>query len=115
MLEVINPPADQIYVSDSQPIGYIVTESAHIGYKARLWKIVTENGKEVSRTQVNSSSYKMVPRSATVGTATADPVAYEEIMAAIGTANVDHVKNVIANLTAQNAENTGEGEQAGAE
>ena len=42
----------------------------------------------------------MVPRSATVGTATADPQAYEEIMAAIGTANIDHVKNVIAILTA---------------
>lgn len=99
VLEVINPPADQIYADASQPIGYIVTESAHIGYKARLWKVVTENGVEVSREQVNSSSYKMVPRSATVGTATADPQAYEEIMAAIGTASIDHVKNVIALLT----------------
>ena len=100
VLEVINPPADQIYADASQPIGYIITESAHIGYKAQLWKVVTENGVEVSREQVNSSSYKMVPRSATVGTATADPQAYEEIMAAIGTANIDHVKNVIAILTA---------------
>ena len=100
VLEVTNPPADQIYADASQPIGYIITESAHIGYKAQLWKVVTENGVEVSREQVNSSSYKMVPRSATVGTATADPQAYEEIMAAIGTANIDHVKNVIAILTA---------------
>ena len=59
-----------------------------------------EDGKEVSRTQVNSSSYKMVPRSATVGTATEDPQKYEEIMAAIGTSNVDHVRNVITILTA---------------
>ena len=103
VLETINPPADQIYASTSQPIGYIVTESAHIGYKARLWKVVTENGVEVSRTQVNSSNYKMVPRSATVGTATDDPNAYEEIMAAIGTANIDHVRNVIGMLTAQPA------------
>lgn len=102
VLEVINPPADTIYADASQPIGYIVTESAHIGYKAKLWKVVTENGVEVSRTQVNSSSYKMVPRSATVGTATDDPVAYEEIMAAIGTNSVDHIKNVIALLTNQN-------------
>lgn len=100
ILEVINPPADTIYPDPSQPIGYIVKEGAHIGYKAKLWKVVTENGTEVSRTQVNSSSYKMVPRSATVGTATADPAAYEEIMAAIGTANIDHVQNVIALLTA---------------
>lgn len=101
VLETINPPADTIYPDGSKPIGYIVTESAHIGYKAKLWKVVTENGKEVSRTQVNSSSYKMVPRSATVGTATADPNALNEINAAIGTANIDHIKNVIALLTAQ--------------
>ena len=98
ILEVINPPSDNIYADASRPIGYIVTESAHIGYKAKLWKVVTENGVEVSRTQVNSSSYKMVPRSATVGTATDDPQAYEEIMAAIGTGSIDHVKNVIALL-----------------
>lgn len=98
VLEVINPPSDTIYADASQPLGYIITESAHIGYKARLWKIVTQDGVEVSRTQVNSSSYKMVPRSATVGTATADPYAYEEIMAAIGTGSIDHVKNVIALL-----------------
>lgn len=99
VLEVINPPADTIYADASQPIGYIVTESAHIGYKAKLWKIVTEDGVEVSRTVVNSSNYKMSPRCATVGVATSDPVAQAEIMAAIGTANIDHVKNVIAILT----------------
>lgn len=99
VLEVINPPSDTIYADASQPIGYITTESAHIGYKARLWKIVLQDGVEVSRTQVNSSSYKMVPRSATVGTATDNPQAYEEIMAAIGTGSIDHVKNVIALLT----------------
>lgn len=101
VLEVNQPPADIIYPDPGQPIGYIVYDSAHVGYKAQLWKVVLEGGKEVSRTQVNSSSYKMVPRSATVGTATADPAAYEEIMAAIGTGSVDHVKNVIAILTAQ--------------
>ena len=109
---MIPPSADQIYVDASQPIGYIVSDSAYTGYKAKLWKIVMENGVEVSRTQVNTSNYKMVPKSATVGTATADPAAYEEIMAAIGTGSVDHVKNVIAILTAQAAENSVEvGEQ----
>lgn len=106
ILEVINPVVDQITPDASQPIGHIVTDSAYIGYKAKLWKVVTEDGVEVSRTQVNSSNYKMVPRSATVGTATADPNAYAEIMAAIGTANIDHVKNVIAILIGQNAVTT---------
>lgn len=107
VLEVINPPADMIYQDPNQPIGYIVKDGgAHIGYKARLWKVVTENGQEVSREQINSSSYKMVPRSATVGTATADPNAYNEIMAAIGTGSIDHVQNVIAILTAPPAQPT---------
>lgn len=100
VLEVINPPADTLYADASKPLGYVTQSGAHIGYKAQLWKVVLEDGREVSRTQVNSSSYKMVPRSATIGTATEDPVAYEEIMAAIGTNNLDHVKNVIAILTA---------------
>lgn len=104
VLEVINPPSDIIYADASQPIGYVVKDSAHIGYKARLWKVVTENGVEVSRTQVNSSSYKMSPRTATVGVATSDAHDYEEIMAAIGTGSVDHVLNVIAYLTAPKSE-----------
>jgi vancomycin resistance protein YoaR len=99
VLEVISPTTDQIYADSSKPIGYIVSDSAHTGYKARLWKVVTENGVEVSREQINSSTYKMTPRSATVGTATDDPNAYNEIMAAIGTGSIDHVKNVISMLT----------------
>lgn len=101
VLEVNYPPADTIYADASRPLGYVSDSgSPHVGYKAQLWKIVTENGREVSRTQVNSSSYKMVPRSAVVGTATEDPSAYEEIMAAIGTGDVNHVRDVLAILLA---------------
>lgn len=111
-LEVNIPPRDEIYADASKPIGYIVSEGAHIGYKAKLWKVVKENGKEVSRTLVNSSTYKMVPRSATVGTATDNPAAYEQIMAAINSGSVDQVKAVIAALTTQAASNSVEvGEQ----
>ncbi|MCM1187155.1 MAG: VanW family protein [Lachnoclostridium sp.] len=99
ILETTMPQADEIIADPAQPLGYIAKEGAHIGYKARLWKIVTENGVEVSKTQVNRSTYKMSPRSAVVGVATADSHAYEEIMAAIGTANIEHVEGVIARLT----------------
>ena len=111
ILETIMPPADMIYQDAAQPIGYFLNgQSAHIGYKSRLWKVVMEDGKEVSREQVNKSNYKMSPRSATVGVATADPNAYNEMQAAIGTGSIDHVKNVIALLTGQAAaaQNTGE-------
>ena len=101
VLEVNAPPFDTIYADASRPLGYVSDSgSAHVGYKAQLWKVVLENGVEVSRTQVNSSSYKMVPRSATVGIATEDPRAYEEIIAAIGTGDVNHVKDVLAILLA---------------
>lgn len=94
------PDTEIIYPSESSPVGYVSVQSAHIGYKANLWKVVYENGQEVSREMVNSSVYKMAPRSATVGVATADPNAYNEIMAAISTNNIDHVKNVAAALAA---------------
>lgn len=104
------PDTEVIYVNESAPIGSISVQSAHIGYKANLWKIVYENDQEVSREKINSSSYQMVPRYATVGVATADPNAYNEIMAAIATNNIDHVKNVAAALAAAAAPPPAEGE-----
>lgn len=99
VLEVTQPGADVITADASQPIGYIVTSGAHTGYKARLWKITYENGVEVSREQVNSSTYKATARSATVGVATADENAYNQIMAAIATSSIDQVNATIAALT----------------
>lgn len=94
------PDTEVIYTDASLPVGSVTVQSAHIGYKANLWKVTYENEQEVSREMVNSSVYKVAPRSATVGIATADPNAYNEIMAAISTNNIDHVKNVAAALAA---------------
>lgn len=94
------PDTEVIYTDASLPVGSVSVQSAHVGYRANLWKIVTENGVEVSREQVNSSSYQVTPRTATVGVATADPNVYNEIMAAVATNNIDHVKNVAAALAA---------------
>lgn len=68
-----------------------------------MWKVVTENGVEVERTQVNSSSYKMVPSSYHVGVATADPNAYTAIIDAINSGSVANVRNVIAIVAQQQA------------
>lgn len=99
VLEVIEPTIDLITADASKPLGYVSTESAHIGYKARLWKIVKQDGKEVSREVVNNSKYNVSPRSAVVGVATDEAWKYEEIMAAIGTYDLDHVRVVIGLLT----------------
>ena len=94
VLERINPDTEVIHADASRPVGYCSVQSAHIGYKAQLWKVVRENGVEVSREQVNSSSYMKAPRSATVGIATEDEGAYNAIMAAIATNSIDEVKAV---------------------
>lgn len=94
VLERTVPDTEVIYTDASLPVGYCSVQSAHVGYKARLWKIVKENGEEVSREQVNSSSYMKAPRSATVGVATEDPGAYNAIMAAVASGSVDQVKAV---------------------
>lgn len=100
VLEKHVPETDEIVADPSQPVGVISTSSAHIGYKAKLWKVVKEDGVEVSREQVNSSSYKMTPRTAVVGTATADPNVSAQINAAIATSSIDQVKATIANIQA---------------
>ncbi|MBE5869002.1 MAG: hypothetical protein E7293_08620 [Lachnospiraceae bacterium] len=100
ILQIIAPGPDVITADATKPLGYIDVDSARTGYKSRLWKIVKEDGVEVSREQVNSSSYKMSSKTAIVGVATEDPNAHNEIMAAVGTGSIDHVKNVIAILTA---------------
>ncbi len=90
------PGPEVINIDQAQPVGFVDVQGAYTGYKSQLWKIVTVDGVETSRTQVNSSNYKMVPRTATVGVVTADSNAYNEIMAAIATGSIDHVRNVAA-------------------
>lgn len=102
VLEKNVPPTEKI-IPTGDPIGYVNVQSVHIGYKARLWKVVKENGVEISREQVNSSSYAAVPRTATVGTATSDPVAAAQIQEAIATGSIDQVKAVAGAILAQQA------------
>lgn len=101
VLERIAPDTEVIHTDASRPVGYCSVQSAHIGYKAQLWKVVRENGVEVSREQVNSSSYMKAPRSATVGIATEDEGAYNAIMAAVATNSIDQVKAVAGAYKAQ--------------
>jgi len=100
ILSETRPDSDAVIADGSQPIGYVKVQSVHVGRSAKLWKITKENGEEVSREEVNSSSYKMVPRTATVGTATSDPVAAQLIQSAIATNDIDHIKSVAASLKA---------------
>jgi uncharacterized protein YabE (DUF348 family) len=63
------PGPDVITEDKTKPVSYrVTTQSAHTGYTAELYKIIYENGVEVSRTRVNKSTYMASPRYVTVGT-----------------------------------------------
>ena len=94
------PEGDKIIADPGAPIGSITTQSAHTGYTGKLWKIVTVDGKETERTEVNRSTYQPTPRTATVGTASDNPTAQAMIQSAIATGSIDAVKATIGELNA---------------
>lgn len=68
-VETIQPGKDIITKDASQPEGYEkVTQQAHVGYVANLYKVVYENGVETSREKINYSKYNAEPRHVIVGT-----------------------------------------------
>lgn len=69
------------------PAGTITRTSgaAHTGYTAKLWKIVTVDGVEESRTEFNNSKYRVTNNTYEVGTASSDPAAAGAIAAAVAT------------------------------
>jgi vancomycin resistance protein YoaR len=100
-LTTTQPDYEVITASTSQGIGYVSVESAHVGYTAQLWKIVTENGVEVSREVINKSTYKMSPRTAVVGVNTDNPVYAERIQAAVASGSIDICKAEAAAIKAE--------------
>lgn len=91
------PEGEDIFTDSSKPVGSIEVQSAHIGYTANLWKVVTENG-ETTRELVNYSVYKPAKKYAIVGTATDNSAARSAIDAAIASGSIATVKNAIANI-----------------
>ncbi len=114
VLETTPASADQYVTDPSHALGYVGTQSAHLGYKAQLWKVVTENG-ETTREVVNSSNYKMVPKIITVGTGGADGTAVSQLQTAIATGDVGTVKAVASALAAAGSAAGTEGAEAAAQ
>lgn len=90
------PEGEKIIPDPASPVGHVDVQSAHIGYVAQLWKIVTVDGVEESREVFNKSTYAPSPRTATVGTATADPNVAAAINAAIASGSIDNCRAVAA-------------------
>ena len=82
----------------SQPVGVVsrTSDIPHDGLKAVLWKIVKENGKEVSRTQFNSSVYRATDATYTVGTKSDSAEATAALQSAIATGDLSKVQTAAA-------------------
>lgn len=73
---VSSTPAGEKFVASGDPVGTIKkASSGYTGMKAKLWKVVYENGVEVSREVVNNSSYRASAAVFNVGTASDNPQA----------------------------------------
>ena len=94
------PDTEKIVADPSMALGSISVQSAHTGYVGELWKVVTVDGVETERTQVNKSTYQPSPKTATVGTATDNPTALSMIQQAIATGSIDTVKSTISQINA---------------
>lgn len=52
----------------TKEVGYTETIPGHVGYVAELYKVTYENGKQVSKELIHTSTYKMSPTTKIVGT-----------------------------------------------
>ena len=86
-------PGEKYVANPGAPIGSIVREQgSHTGYTARLWKVVTENGKEVSRDVFNNSAYRASPAIYNVGVGTDNAQAKSAMSTAIGSQNKETIQ-----------------------
>lgn len=90
-------PASKKYTVSGAAFGTITrTDSGHTGKKAQLWKVVYENGQEVSREVFNTSNYMASAATYTVGTATDNAEAKALLTNAIASNNESAINSAIA-------------------
>ena len=77
-------PDGKRFVATEDAIGHMETKSsAHSEMSARLWKVVYQNGEEVSRDIINYSQYVAAPETVGVGTKSENPEHTEKMNQAI--------------------------------
>lgn len=106
-------PAGKKFVESGDAIGSMSRSgSGHTGKKARLWKVVYENGQEVSRDIFNNSTYSASPVTVNVGTASDNAEASAIVRAAIASQDEGQINNAIAQAQAKIAEDAKKAEEA---
>lgn len=91
-------------VATENYIGYYGIQSyAHPEINAQLWKVVTENGEEVSRDVVNYSQYVAAPETYAVGVLSDDPSQTERMNSAILSQDEEVILNTMQEIAAGGA------------
>lgn len=91
------------YVADPElELGKVIkTSGGHKGVKAQLWKVVYENGKEVSREVYNKSTYKPSTNKIRVGIKSEDLTAVQKIKEAVNTQDEAKINAAINEVKGQ--------------
>ena len=87
-LERTEPEGEKVVADPELPAGKVSVQSAHTGYVGEYWKIVKVDGVETERVRINKSTYRAVPKTASVGTATDNPMVAEVLKNAIATGSI---------------------------
>ena len=89
-------------------IGYMgLQSSAHSEISARLWKVVYENGEEVSRDIINYSQYAAAPETIGVGTYSDNPEDTEKINQALRSQDEGQIQAAIQEIVSGVSSGTG--------
>ena len=83
------------FVGVDQPIGYLQAIQAYQGISAQLWKIVYENGEEVSRDVVNTSHYQATPLTYSIGTTSDNQTAAATVVNAMASKDLETIQAAI--------------------
>ena len=73
-----------------------VTGSAHTGKEVKLWKIVYENGKQVSKDVINESTYSKADKTISVGIKTKNSSAAAVVKEAVSTQDKAKIQAAIS-------------------
>lgn len=88
------------YIGVDEAIGTIYTQSVgHKGSTARLWKVVSENGTQISRDVINNSFYLAGDNRVAVGTWSQDPAETEKMKQAVQTQDLAVIERTIEEIT----------------
>jgi len=94
-----NDPPTEFTLSADYPLGgFYETRGKHIGYVAKLWKVVKVDGVETERKQMNKSTYVASCRKVIIGTGGATAEQLAAIRAALATQDDEYIQSVVVGL-----------------